>query len=68
MELYFRQNVVLEPLFCRWYAWWYLISPVTAPLYVVHQQIVESNKLIDHCRQASILAERPHGQLELILD
>jgi L-ascorbate metabolism protein UlaG (beta-lactamase superfamily) len=37
--LYFRQNVVLEPLFGQWYAWWYLVSPVTAPLYVAHQHL-----------------------------
>lgn len=36
---YLRSNVVMEPLFSQWYAWLYLISPATAPLYVVHQHL-----------------------------
>lgn len=37
--LYLRGNVVLEPLFSRWYVWSHLVSPMTAPLYVVHQHL-----------------------------
>lgn len=42
--VYLKQNVVAEPLFNQWYAWSYLISPATAPLYVaaLHLQIMES--------------------------
>jgi L-ascorbate metabolism protein UlaG (beta-lactamase superfamily) len=42
--VYLRQNVIAEPLFNQWYAWSYLISPATAPLYValLHLQIMES--------------------------
>jgi L-ascorbate metabolism protein UlaG (beta-lactamase superfamily) len=38
-KLYFRHNVVIEPLFNQWYAWWYLISPMTASLYVANQHV-----------------------------
>lgn len=38
-EFYFRQNVIVEPLFSQWYAWWYLISPATASLYVANQHL-----------------------------
>jgi L-ascorbate metabolism protein UlaG (beta-lactamase superfamily) len=43
-KVYFKQNVVAEPLFNQWYAWSYLISPSTAPLYIanLHLQIMES--------------------------
>jgi L-ascorbate metabolism protein UlaG (beta-lactamase superfamily) len=43
-SVYLRQNVVAEPLFNQWYAWSYLISPATVPLYVagLHLQIMES--------------------------
>ncbi|ATB34387.1 MBL fold metallo-hydrolase [Melittangium boletus] len=40
---YLKQNVALEPLYNQWYAWWYLLSPATAPLYVAnHVKILES--------------------------
>ncbi|HSN96762.1 MAG TPA: MBL fold metallo-hydrolase, partial [Candidatus Nanopelagicales bacterium] len=38
-KLYLRPNVVMEPLFSRWYAWLYLLAPGTAPLYVANQHI-----------------------------
>jgi L-ascorbate metabolism protein UlaG (beta-lactamase superfamily) len=43
-RVYLKQNVVTEPLFNQWYAWSYLISPATAPLYVanLHITIMES--------------------------
>lgn len=31
---YLKENVILEPLYNRWYAWSYLISPGTAPSYI----------------------------------
>ncbi len=42
--LYLKQNVAVEPLYNQWYAWWYLIAPATAPLYVAnhHVKIMES--------------------------
>lgn len=59
MELYFRQNVVLEPLFCRWYAWWYLISPVTAPLYVVHQHLKNMRSFVANPRLHAAAVSSP---------
>ncbi|MBV9389910.1 MAG: MBL fold metallo-hydrolase [Chroococcidiopsidaceae cyanobacterium CP_BM_ER_R8_30] len=43
-KLYLKQNVVLEPLINQWYAWSYLISPVTAAMYIVnsHLKIMQS--------------------------
>jgi L-ascorbate metabolism protein UlaG (beta-lactamase superfamily) len=38
-RFYLRPNVVMEPLFSHWYAWLYLVSPATAPLFVVHQHL-----------------------------
>ncbi|HEX8191127.1 MAG TPA: MBL fold metallo-hydrolase [Pyrinomonadaceae bacterium] len=42
--LYLRPNVVAEPLFNDWYAWAYLISPVTAAMYVTnfHLKVMQS--------------------------
>ena len=41
---YLKQNVAIEPLYNQWYAWWYLISPATAPLFVanLHVKIMQS--------------------------
>ncbi|HEX4423590.1 MAG TPA: MBL fold metallo-hydrolase [Kofleriaceae bacterium] len=33
---YLRPNIALEPLYNQWYAWWYLIPPQTAPMFVAH--------------------------------
>ena len=43
-ELYLKQNVAVEPLYNQWYAWWYLVAPATAPLYVAnhHVKLMES--------------------------
>lgn len=42
--LYLKQNVALEPLYNHWYAWWYLMSPATAPLFVanLHVKLMQS--------------------------
>ncbi|WNG47495.1 MBL fold metallo-hydrolase [Archangium minus] len=42
--LYLKQNVAIEPLYNQWYAWYYLITPATAPLYVAnhHVKIMQS--------------------------
>jgi len=36
---YLKQNVAIEPLFNQWYAWWFLLAPSTAPLYVAHHHV-----------------------------
>ncbi len=43
-KVFLRQNALAEPLFNRWYAWPYLVSPVTAPMYVgnLHLRLMES--------------------------
>ncbi len=37
--VYLKPNVIIEPLFNQWYAWSYLISPVTASLYITNSHI-----------------------------
>ncbi len=43
-KLYLKPNLVVEPLFKRWYAWPHLISPATASMNVVgrHLKIMDS--------------------------
>src|SRR6266850_1186736 len=43
-ELFFRQNVMVEPLFNQWYAWSHLISPATAAMNISnsHVKIMQS--------------------------
>lgn len=43
-KVYFRQNAIVEPLYNQWYAWPYLVSPMTAPMYVgnLHLRLMES--------------------------
>src|ERR1051325_8129737 len=43
-NLYFKQNVLVEPLFNQWYVWPYLIPPVSAAMYITnwHLTIMES--------------------------
>ena len=43
-KMYLKGNVMIEPLFNQWYAWSYLISPSTAPMYVanLHLNLMES--------------------------
>jgi L-ascorbate metabolism protein UlaG (beta-lactamase superfamily) len=37
--VYLRPNVVVEPLFMKWYAWMHLISPVTAAMNIVERHV-----------------------------
>jgi L-ascorbate metabolism protein UlaG (beta-lactamase superfamily) len=41
---FLRPDVAIEPLFNGWYAWWYLLAPATAPLFVrnLHLKLMES--------------------------
>jgi L-ascorbate metabolism protein UlaG (beta-lactamase superfamily) len=43
-SVYLKSSVVAEPLFNQWYAWTYLISPATAPMYIAnsHLKIMKS--------------------------
>lgn len=38
-NVYFKQNVVAEPLFNFWYAWPYLIPPASAAMYVANSHL-----------------------------
>jgi L-ascorbate metabolism protein UlaG (beta-lactamase superfamily) len=43
MNVYLKQNVLVEPLFNQWYAWPYLISPATAAMFVgTHLKLMQS--------------------------
>ncbi|EAU66337.1 MBL fold metallo-hydrolase [Stigmatella aurantiaca] len=41
---YLKPNAAAEPLYNQWYAWWYLVAPATAPLFVanLHMKIMQS--------------------------
>ncbi len=43
-QVYLKPNVVLEPLVNQWYAWSYLISPITSAMYIAnsHLKIMQS--------------------------
>jgi L-ascorbate metabolism protein UlaG (beta-lactamase superfamily) len=43
-NVYFKQNILVEPLFNRWYAWANLIPPASAAMYIAnsHLKIMES--------------------------
>ena len=43
-KVFFKQNILAEPLFNQWYAWPYLIAPASAAMYVAnsHLKIMQS--------------------------
>ena len=43
-KLFFKQNILAEPLFNQWYAWPYLIPPASAAMYIAnsHLKIMQS--------------------------
>ena len=43
-KMYFKQNILIEPLFNQWYAWTNLIAPASAAMYIAnsHLKIMES--------------------------
>jgi L-ascorbate metabolism protein UlaG (beta-lactamase superfamily) len=53
---YLKPNVVIEPLFDRWYAWSHLISPFTSAMNVVgrHLKIMDSYILAPHIHAAAV--------------
>jgi L-ascorbate metabolism protein UlaG (beta-lactamase superfamily) len=38
-KMYFKQNILAEPLFNQWYAWPYLIPPGSAAMYIANSHI-----------------------------
>lgn len=55
-QLYLKPNLVLEPLFERWYAWPHLISPATAAMNVTgrHLKIMDSYIQAPHIHAAAV--------------
>ena len=53
---YLKPNVVLEPLFDRWYAWAHLISPATASMNITgrHLKIMNSYVQAPHIHAAAV--------------
>jgi L-ascorbate metabolism protein UlaG (beta-lactamase superfamily) len=49
--MYLKPNVVIEPLFMRWYAWSHLISPGTAAMNVVKRHVEIMNSYVDSPQQ-----------------
>src|SRR5262245_65066880 len=43
-KLFFKHNILVEPLFNQWYAWPYLIPPASAAMYIAnsHLKIMQS--------------------------
>lgn len=54
-RVYLKPNVVAEPLVNQWYAWSYLISPATAPMYFanLHVSIMRSYVAAPHVHAAA---------------
>ncbi|MDO6435728.1 MBL fold metallo-hydrolase [Flavitalea sp. BT771] len=54
--LYLKPNVVIEPLFNRWYAWSHLISPATAAMNITgrHLKILNSYIQAPHIHAAAV--------------
>ena len=48
---YLKPNLVIEPLFMRWYAWSHLISPGTAAMNVVKRHVEIMNSYVDSPQQ-----------------
>lgn len=55
-RVYFKQNVVAEPLFNQWYAWTSLISPATAAMFIAnsHLKIMQSFVAAPHVHVAAL--------------
>lgn len=51
MNQYLKPNLVIEPLFMRWYAWSHLVSPGTASMNIVKRHIEIMNSYVDSPQQ-----------------
>jgi L-ascorbate metabolism protein UlaG (beta-lactamase superfamily) len=60
---YLKPNVVIEPLFDRWYAWSHLISPATAAMNIVgrHLVIMESFLSAPDIHRQAVLNPKMRG-------
>ena len=62
-EVYLKPNVVIEPLFDKWYAWSHLISPATAAMNIVgrHLTIMESYLLAPDVHAGAVADPKMKG-------
>src|SRR4051794_2891059 len=62
-KFYLKPNVVIEPLFDRWYAWSHLISPATAAMNVVsrHLNIMDSFAIEPFIHAEAVLNPKMKG-------
>ncbi|UXI66218.1 MBL fold metallo-hydrolase [Tahibacter amnicola] len=57
--LYLREDVYFEPLFNQWYAWPYLIPPVTAARYVENTHLRIMKSFVNNYQLHIIAAQEP---------
>lgn len=57
--LFLKPNVVIEPLFDRWYAWSHLISPATAAMNVVGRHLKIMNSYIQSPKMHAAAVKNP---------
>src|SRR5882757_2013967 len=62
-NVFLKPNVVIEPLFDRWYAWSHLISPATAAMNIVgrHLRILDSYIAEPDLHAAAVLNPKMRG-------
>ena len=62
-KFYLKPNVVVEPLYDKWYAWSHLISPATAAMNIVerHMAIMESYLLAPEMHAKAVLDPKMRG-------
>lgn len=61
--VYLRQDVKAEPLWNGWYAWPYLVPPVTASLYVAHSHVPTLRSYLEDPAAHVAAARRREGGL-----
>ncbi|QJB32845.1 MBL fold metallo-hydrolase [Chitinophaga oryzae] len=57
--VYLKPNVVIEPLFNKWYAWSHLISPATAAMNIVEKHLKIMDSYIQAPRTHAAAAKNP---------
>ncbi|MEK0397243.1 hypothetical protein WNX13_09515, partial [Lactobacillus delbrueckii] len=48
MNHYLKPNVAIEPLFCSWYLWGYLIPPHTAGYFIKNRYLKMMNSFLEN--------------------
>jgi L-ascorbate metabolism protein UlaG (beta-lactamase superfamily) len=56
---YTKPNLVIEPLFDRWYAWAHLISPATSAMNIVNRHLKIMNSYIQNSQIHAAAAKNP---------